>query len=254
MKLFIKGTRCASDKCALSRREYPPGQHGKNRIKLSDYSVQLREKQKVRRIYGILERQFQRYFGIAQKAKGVTGQQLLEMLERRLDNVLHRTGFATSRHEAREMVRHRAGFGYSQLSQRYVPERDAAMVEPDVIAADPELHALFTEAAEANRIRVVQVEAPRGRILDREGHDLALSVLRPSVFADPSQIEDPLASARVLAPVLGMDAQGSAAGRDAPFCKSSIEMPLGLLIKAMRPSRGGRLMTTPAFCNFSQYS
>lgn len=108
MKLFLKGTKCSSPKCPIEKRAFPPGQHGQGRIKLSDYGIQLREKQKVKRMYGLLERQFRRYFGVAQKAKGVTGQTLLEMLERRLDNVLYRIGVATSRHEGREMVRHRA--------------------------------------------------------------------------------------------------------------------------------------------------
>ena len=108
MKLFLKGTRCYTPKCAIEKRSFPPGQHGQLRVKLSDYGVQLREKQKVKRMYGVLERQFARYFRIAQKTKGVTGQMLLELLERRLDSVLYRTGFATSRREGREMVRHRA--------------------------------------------------------------------------------------------------------------------------------------------------
>jgi small subunit ribosomal protein S4 len=108
MKLFLKGTRCVTPKCAIEKRAFPPGQHGKNRVRLSDYGIQLREKQKVKRMYGLLERQFRRYFSIAQKAKGVTGAMLLEQLERRLDNVVYRMGFATSRAEAREMVRHRA--------------------------------------------------------------------------------------------------------------------------------------------------
>jgi len=108
MKLFLKGTKCSTPKCPIEKRSFPPGQHGKIRIKLSDYGIQLREKQKVKRMYGVLERQFKRYFGIAQKAKGVTGQMLLEMLERRLDNVLYRMNFATSRHEGRQLVRHRA--------------------------------------------------------------------------------------------------------------------------------------------------
>ena len=108
MKLFLKGTKCSTPKCPIEKRAFPPGQHGQIRIKLSDYGIQLREKQKVRRMYGVLERQVKRYFGVAQKAKGVTGQMLLETLERRLDNVLYRMGFATSRREGREMVRHRA--------------------------------------------------------------------------------------------------------------------------------------------------
>ena len=108
MKLFLKGTKCYTPKCTIEKRAFPPGQHGQIRVKLSDYGIQLREKQKVKRLYGLLERQFRRYFGLAQKVKGVTGQMLLEMLERRLDNVLYRMGFATSRREGREMVRHRA--------------------------------------------------------------------------------------------------------------------------------------------------
>ena len=108
MKLFLKGTKCSTPKCGIEKRAFPPGQHGQNRVRLSDYGIQLREKQKVKRIYGLLERQFRRYFSVAQKAKGVTGRMLLETLERRLDNVLYRIGFATSRREGREMVRHRA--------------------------------------------------------------------------------------------------------------------------------------------------
>lgn len=108
MKLFLKGTRCYTTKCAIEKRSFPPGQHGQLRVKLSDYGVQLREKQKVKRMYGVLERQFARTFGVAQKTKGVTGQMLLELLERRIDSVLYRCGFATSRREGREMVRHRA--------------------------------------------------------------------------------------------------------------------------------------------------
>ncbi len=108
MKLFLKGTKCYTSKCPIEKRAFPPGQHGQLRVRLSDYGIQLREKQKVKRMYGVLERQFQRYFGIAQKARGVTGQMLLEMLERRLDNVLYRIGFATSRREGREMVQHGA--------------------------------------------------------------------------------------------------------------------------------------------------
>ena len=108
MKLFLKGTKCYTPKCPVDKRAFPPGQHGQIRVRLSDYGIQLREKQKVKRIYGVLERQFKRYFSVAQKTKGVTGQMLLETLERRLDNVVYRMGFATSRREARLIVRHRA--------------------------------------------------------------------------------------------------------------------------------------------------
>lgn len=106
MKLYLKGERCLTDKCAISRRNYAPGQHGQRRTKLSEYGLQLREKQKVKRIYGVLEAQFRRYFARASRAKGVTGAQLLVLLERRLDNVVYRMGFADSRAQARQLVRH----------------------------------------------------------------------------------------------------------------------------------------------------
>ncbi|MBI5477468.1 MAG: 30S ribosomal protein S4 [Deltaproteobacteria bacterium] len=106
MKLFLKGDRCFTDKCAFDRRPYPPGQHGQARIKFSEYGLRLREKQKVRRIYGVLERQFRKYFASADRAKGVTGEQLLGLLERRLDNVVYRLGFAATRSEARQLVLH----------------------------------------------------------------------------------------------------------------------------------------------------
>ena len=105
-KLFLKGDRCFTEKCAVERRAYAPGQHGQGRAKVSDYGVQLREKQKVRRIYGILEKQFRGYYTMAVRMKGVTGEILLSLLERRMDNVVFRLGFAASRKEARLMVTH----------------------------------------------------------------------------------------------------------------------------------------------------
>jgi len=107
-KLFLKGTKCFTEKCAISRRAYAPGQHGqgRRRSKTSNYGIQLREKQKVRRIYGVLEKQFRKYFKIASKTKGVTGKVLLQLLERRLDNVVFRMGLAISRNQARQLVRH----------------------------------------------------------------------------------------------------------------------------------------------------
>jgi small subunit ribosomal protein S4 len=107
MKLFLKGERCYTDKCAIEKRNVPPGQHGRSRkAKMVGYGVQLREKQKVKRTYGVLENQFRRYFEAADRQKGVTGELLLQMLERRLDNVVYRLGFATSRAQARQLVRH----------------------------------------------------------------------------------------------------------------------------------------------------
>ena len=105
-KLFLKGERCYSDKCALARRAYAPGQHGQNRKKVSEYGVQLRAKQKTKRFYGVLEGQFAHYFELATKMDGQAGENLLKLLESRLDNVVYRMGLATSRAEARQMVRH----------------------------------------------------------------------------------------------------------------------------------------------------
>jgi small subunit ribosomal protein S4 len=106
MKLFLKGDRCFKDKCAIERRNYPPGQHGRRRSKLLGYGIQLREKQKVKRIYGLLESQFRLAFARAERRKGITGANLLEELERRLDNVTFALGFAASRAQARQLVRH----------------------------------------------------------------------------------------------------------------------------------------------------
>ena len=107
VKLFLKGQKCYTAKCPIEKRAFPPGQHGQLRIKLSDYGLQLREKQKAKRIYGMFETQFRRYFQRAQKSKGVTGQMLLQQLERRLDSVLYRIGFAASRKDGRQLARHR---------------------------------------------------------------------------------------------------------------------------------------------------
>jgi small subunit ribosomal protein S4 len=106
MKLYLKGDRCYSDKCAVERRNYPPGQHGQSRGKLSDYGLRLREKQKIRRMYGLDESQFRKYFKEADRQKGVTGTNFLVLLERRLDNTVYRLGFANSRDQARQFVRH----------------------------------------------------------------------------------------------------------------------------------------------------
>lgn len=105
-KLYLKGERCYTNKCSVGRRSYAPGQHGQDRKKISEYGMQLREKQKLRRIYGILERQFAGYFALAERKKGITGENLLQILESRLDNVVYRLGYASSRKEARQLVRH----------------------------------------------------------------------------------------------------------------------------------------------------
>jgi small subunit ribosomal protein S4 len=105
-KLYLKGDRCYTDKCAFERRSYPPGQHGQNKSKVSNYGLQLRQKQRVKRIYGVLEKQFKLYYQKADRMKGIVGENLLSLLERRLDNAVYRLGFANSRNQARQMVRH----------------------------------------------------------------------------------------------------------------------------------------------------
>ena len=105
-KLFLKGERCYTDKCAIERRAYPPGIHGQGHRKISDYGVQLREKQKVKRMYGLLEKQFRKYYQMASRMKGVTGENLISLLERRLDNAIYRAGLACNRTEARHLIRH----------------------------------------------------------------------------------------------------------------------------------------------------
>jgi small subunit ribosomal protein S4 len=131
MKLFLKGARCFSDKCAIERRGYAPGEHGKSRrVKETNYGQQLREKQKARQIYGLLERQFRHYFSKASEAKGVTGEVLLQMLERRLDNVLYRLNFTLSRSQGRQIVRH----GHVTVNGRTV-DIPSFLVKPgDVVA------------------------------------------------------------------------------------------------------------------------
>jgi len=130
LKLFLKGDRCYGDKCAFDRRPYPPGQHGQRRGgKISDYRLQLREKQKVKRIYGVLEGQFRRYYELAAKRKGITGVNLLIILESRLDNLVYRAGFAGSRAQARQLVRH----GHILLNGRKVNIPSCLLKPGDVI-------------------------------------------------------------------------------------------------------------------------
>ncbi len=130
-KLFLKGERCYSDKCALARRAYAPGQHGQNRKKVSEYGIQLRAKQKTRRFYGVLEGQFAHYFELATKMNGQAGENLLKLLESRLDNVVYRMGLATSRAEARQMVRH----GHFTLNGHKANIPSILLKAGDVVAA-----------------------------------------------------------------------------------------------------------------------
>jgi small subunit ribosomal protein S4 len=129
MKLFLKGERCLTEKCAIERRAYPPGEHGRGRIKQSEYLLQLREKQKARRYYGILEKQFRIYYKKATKRSGITGENLLRMLELRLDNVVYRLGFAASRAQARQLVRH----GHFQVNGKRVNIPSYQVSPDDVI-------------------------------------------------------------------------------------------------------------------------
>ena len=131
MKLFLKGERCYTDKCAIEKRNFAPGQHGKTRkSKLAGYGVQLREKQKVKRIYGVLEDQFRRYFEQAERMRGITGETLLQLLERRIDNVAYRLGLATSRPQARQLVRH----GHLTVNGRKVDIPSFSVKVGDVVA------------------------------------------------------------------------------------------------------------------------
>lgn len=129
VKLYLKGDKCYSDKCPVSRRAYAPGQHGQGRKKVSEYGIQLREKQKTRRTYGVLERQFRNYFEKAERQKGVTGENLLVLLERRIDNIVYRLGFAASRPQARQLVRH----GHFTVNGRRVNIPSALLKADDVL-------------------------------------------------------------------------------------------------------------------------
>jgi small subunit ribosomal protein S4 len=129
-KLFLKGERCYTGKCAVDRRGYPPGQHGQGRKRVSEYALHLREKQKARRTYGVLERQFRRYYDLAARRRGITGENLLQLLETRLDNVVYRLGFASSRPEARQLVLH----GHFSVNGRKVTVPSYQVRPGDVVA------------------------------------------------------------------------------------------------------------------------
>jgi small subunit ribosomal protein S4 len=132
LKLFLKGERCYSDKCAIERRNYPPGAHGQARTRFSEYAIRLREKQKVKRIYGLLEKQFSQYFELAERMPGITGENLLMLLERRLDNVVYRLGFASSLSQSRQLVRH----GHYQVNGRTVTIPSYLLEVGDVVSID----------------------------------------------------------------------------------------------------------------------
>ena len=154
-KLFLKGSRCVSDKCAFNRRDFAPGQHGQTQMrkKESNYGVQLREKQKVKRIYGMLEKQFRHFFRIAEKAKGVTGLTLLQLLERRLDNVIFRMNFAGSRSAARQIVQH--GRVYVNGKRVDIPSYTVRIGEEISIKAKDPAKKRFIETFESLKDRVI---------------------------------------------------------------------------------------------------
>ncbi len=168
LKLFLKGERCYTDKCAIERRNYPPGQHGQGRVKFSEYSLQLREKQKLKRMYRLLEGQFRRLFDKADRAKGITGESLMILLERRLDNMVYRLGFANSRSEARQLVRH----GHFLVNGYKVDIPSALLKVGDVVTVRERSHKVvrIQEALELSQRRGVpewlEVDRPNftGRI------------------------------------------------------------------------------------------
>ncbi len=181
IKLFLKGDRCYTDKCAITKRAYGPGQHGQRRKKVSEYGLQLREKQKARRFYGILEKQFRNYFVEADRQKGVTGENLLRLLERRLDNVVFRLGLAGSRPEARQLVRH----GHFTLNGKKVNIPSLLVKVGDEIAVKEKSisNPKFKEIAEAAMHKTppawleVDKENLRGRVLampNREDIDIPI--------------------------------------------------------------------------------
>jgi small subunit ribosomal protein S4 len=142
-KLFLKGERCLSDKCAVERRSYPPGEHGRGRIKQSEYLLQLREKQKARRYYQVLEKQFHQYYVEASRRQGITGENLLRLLETRLDNVVYRLGFGASRRQARQLVRH----AHFLVNGRKVDIPSYQVKPDDVISVKPSSKAVETVRA-----------------------------------------------------------------------------------------------------------
>ena len=155
MKLFLKGQRCFTDKCAVSRRDYPPGVHAQKRTKVTDYGVHLREKQKLKRIYGVFEKQFKLYFGNAEQKKGNTGENLLTLLERRLDNVVLASGFALSRNHARQLINH----GHFTVNGRRVDVASFSVRPGDLIAPGPKqkTRKQVAEALEVNKSQPVPV-------------------------------------------------------------------------------------------------
>ncbi len=184
-KLFLKGDRCFTDKCSFERRAYPPGVHGQGRIKFSEYGLQLREKQKIKRSYGMLEKQFRNYFEIAENKKGVTGSTFISMLERRLDNVVYRAGLANSRSQARQLVRH----GHYRINGKRVDIPSFFVSKSDVIEVKEKSRksAVILSALEAVKRR----EIPQWLELDADKFTARIRDL-PSRDDVTAQIEERL--------------------------------------------------------------
>ncbi len=174
-KLFMKGDRCYTEKCSFERRGYPPGQHGQGRIKFSEYGLQLREKQKIKRSYGLLEKQFRALFEKADRMKGITGTNLLSMLERRLDNVAYRAGFANSRTDARQLVRH----GHVLVNGKQVNIPSALVQKGDVVEVREKSRATVRVASAIESVKRREIPqwlemdfaAFKGRVRDLPSRD-----------------------------------------------------------------------------------
>ncbi|PKQ36621.1 MAG: 30S ribosomal protein S4 [Actinobacteria bacterium] len=188
IKLFLKGDRCYSDKCAIERRPYPPGMAGKKRPRDSEYRIQLREKQKAKRIYGILEKQFRNYYKLASRTTGITGENLLRLLESRLDNVVYRLGFAASRDEARQNVRH----GHFLVDGRRVDIPSFRVKPGQVVAvADKAKELTVVKAAIISSSKVeipgwleVDVEKLQGKVLALPSRDQIDAPVREQLIVE----------------------------------------------------------------------
>lgn len=174
VKLFLKGERCFQEKCALEKRSYAPGQHGRRSIKTIGYGLQLREKQKVKRVYGVLERQFRNYFKKAERLKGITGENLLSLLERRLDNVVYRLGFASSRSQARQLVSH----GHIIVNNRKATIPSLLVRPGDIISVK--------EKSRKNEAIQISLEGAKGRGIPA-WLDLEADKFRGKVLALPTR-------------------------------------------------------------------
>ncbi len=187
-KLFLKGDRCYTDKCALSRREYAPGEAGRKRIKESEYRIQLREKQKTKRIYGLLEKQFRHYYDIANRQPGITGENLLRILESRLDNVVYRLGFAKSRPEARQQVRH----GHIYVNGRRVDIPSFRVRPGDLVSVAPKARDMLViksalisnERSQVPAWLEVDIEKLQGSVLSLPQRDQIDSDIREQLIVE----------------------------------------------------------------------